>query len=430
MGDDLVFVTFSSLTGLPDGRGFELVTPVDNHNAEVYPPTSGGPTPVAGFSASGPYQAAVGGGIAYEGEATPEGNGEEGDGLANQYLARNTGSGWVQSALSLSGHDSVVYEGFASDLSESVFRAGGGVDEGSEGGSNERSPVLGEVEVPLTKPVLYVRNDQTGAVRALFTHLEGSDSESLKTLSFAGGSEDFGRLLFEAPAALTPGAPPSGPGVNNLYEWTEGRLSPVNVLPGGAWEPEASFGAAEQGSIFKGLNPLSGAEHSNDISRDGSWVFWTGLRSHGLYMTEAGGEAVQLDVHNEGVSGKSGDGVFWTATPDGGKVFFTDTNDLTGEADATAGQPDLYEYDSAAPKVNGWWIWRPRRRGSTRVCRRCSVRAKTARLCISSRMACWGTANRTGTAKPHGRAHVSRSPAWGNAISTFGMKARSGSLPC
>jgi hypothetical protein len=34
------FVTFSSLTGLPDGRGFELVTPVDNHDAQVYSPVN------------------------------------------------------------------------------------------------------------------------------------------------------------------------------------------------------------------------------------------------------------------------------------------------------------------------------------------------------------------------------------------------------
>jgi hypothetical protein len=359
-GGDLQFVTFSSLTGLPDGRGYELVTPVENHDAEVFSPANSlEPSTRSGLA---PYLAAAdGGGIAYEGQATPEGNGEEGAGLANQYLARRSGSGWVQSALSAQGHDSVVYEGFSSDLGMSVFRAGGSAA-GGEGG-DEKAPVLPEVEVPLTQPVLYVRDDETGAMRALFTHL-GSDSEPL-AVNFAGGSEDFNTLLFEATAALTLGAPPSGQSVNDLYEWVEGRLSLVNVLPEGKGpEPDASFGAPDVSAATEAINPDRGAEQSNDISRDGSRVFWTGLQSHGLYMSEAGGEAVQLDVPNEncGKVCKAGEGVFWTATPDGSQAFFTDPNRLTeastaspevpakGGTPAVPGQSDLYEYDLQRPE--------------------------------------------------------------------------------
>jgi hypothetical protein len=44
----------------------------------------------------------------------------------------------------------------------------------------------------------------------------------------------------------------------------------------------------------------------------------------------------------------SGGGLFWTATGDGSKVFFTDEKRLTVDSTAAAGEPDLYEYE-----VNG-----------------------------------------------------------------------------
>jgi hypothetical protein len=354
-GGDLVFTTFPLVSGLPDGRVFELVTPVENHNAEVYSPNLAHGINEEAYGV-GPFQAAAGGGgVSYEGDATPQGNGEQGTGEANQYLAQDTGAGWVQSALSLGGHDSVVYEGFSSDLAESVFRAGGGAEEStSEANGNEKTPVLGEVEVPLTDPVLYLRDDDTGALRALFTHFEkGAAPEGKLVVNFAGGSEDFNTLLFEASAKLTPNAP-GGKGVKDLYEWDEGRLSAVNVLPHGvAEQPEASFGAPGVVESGDQANPEKLSDFSNDISRDGSRVFWTGLEAPSrLYMSETGHEPVQLDLPNRnllGKGGKGGEGVFWTATPDGSRVFFTDDQKLTSESTAEPGQPDLYEYDVERP---------------------------------------------------------------------------------
>jgi hypothetical protein len=121
--------------------------------------------------------------MTYAGSATPEGNGEEGMGLVTSILARRTGSGWVQSAMSplvMTVWSMRVFE----RSRESVFRSGGACRAAKAGGL-KRSGV-GRSGSAFDEPVLYVRNDQTGAVRALFTHLEGSDSESLVDFEFRG----------------------------------------------------------------------------------------------------------------------------------------------------------------------------------------------------------------------------------------------------
>ena len=240
-----------------------------------------------------------------------------------------------------------------------MFRAGGGaVSTGVGIEGNETFPVLEEVEVPLTNPVLYLRDDRTGQLRALFTHLEEPDP--LKEVHFAGASEDFKTVFFEASASLLPGAP-SGK-VNNLYEWHEGQLTLVSVRPGEADKPEtdASFGTgiAAVGGVDNKASADDFADLSNAVSRDGSRVFWTAEIDQRLYMTEAGGEAVQIDVPNEeeGVSPSGGGGQFWTATPDGSQAFFTDDHKLTSNSTAVEakpgipGQSDLYEYDLQRPE--------------------------------------------------------------------------------
>jgi len=335
-GGDLVFTTFPLVSGLPDGRVFELVSPLRTHNADIYSPDMGVSDYFMG--AELPFQAATSGdAVTYAGSSAPGGNGAVGGGIqANQYIAtRLAGGGWRQSDIAPPGHKNAYYEGFSPELTTAVLQTDwlGG-----------EAPLLSEA--PAGYKVLYARDDLTGGERSLFTGFVGSPP-ALGTLRdrFAGVSEASGAVLFEASAALVAGAP-SGVGVNDLYESVGGTLRLVNVLPEGRAEPEASFGAPEDG--------VNGDPHySNDISRDGSRMFWTGLKPHGseqsrLYMSEAGARTVQVDLPNKGASGK-GNGVFWTATPDGSRVFFTDEQKLTSESTAAPGQADLYEYDLERP---------------------------------------------------------------------------------
>ncbi|MGH7690289.1 MAG: hypothetical protein ACREN3_11850, partial [Gemmatimonadaceae bacterium] len=84
------FRTFPSVSGLPDGRVYEMVTPVENHDASVY-------DPALGIENVGEYDSLEevpflvspsGESVTYAGDPSPEGNGAAGGPfLANQYLA-------------------------------------------------------------------------------------------------------------------------------------------------------------------------------------------------------------------------------------------------------------------------------------------------------------------------------------------------------
>jgi hypothetical protein len=166
----------------------------------------------------------------------------------------------------------------------------------------------------------------------------GAD-ELTQTLSFRDATPDLSHLVISSKAPLTPESetPPS-PGAEDLYEWSAGRLTLLNVLP--------------HSEVLAG-EPWLGGEHSQDvrnaISDDGSRVFWTGQNGSGedhLYVRDTAVEpeqTIQLDQVSPGASGEgTPDAVFQTASADGSRVFFTDTQPLTKDSGAGEGRPDLY----------------------------------------------------------------------------------------
>ena len=147
-------------------------------------------------------------------------------------------------------------------------------------------------------------------------------------LEFQAATPDLGHVLFLSRAAA--------PG---LYEWNgrEKPLAPISVLPG-ATAPVmvGNLGAETKFSAYRQM-----------ISDDGSRVFWTEEGNTHLYVRDTvQGKTLQLDTLN-GEPGKGeGSPVFQTASADGSKVFFTDTQRLTegSRAGSFAGKasPDLY----------------------------------------------------------------------------------------
>ena len=112
---------------------------------------------------------------------------------------------------------------------------------------------------------------------------------------------------------------------------TDGRLSLVNVLPDDTPEPNATFGAVHQGDQRQ-------VEFSHVISADGSRIFWTDLNTRDLYVREnatapqspiVGGRCVVASDACTVLVAEGG--LFWTASADGSKVFFT--------------KGELYEYE-------------------------------------------------------------------------------------
>jgi hypothetical protein len=356
--------------GLPDGRVYELVSPVASN---VFVPQSGSsltsPSFEHGVTTERPAAAAANGeAVAYAGEpSVTGGDGGFGAGGGNEFLAtRSPGGGWTSSDLQVSGR-MVEYEAFSSDLSVGVILAGAPLtmDSPPEGYEDLYShPTSGGVNGEYrpfytgTPPNRGLGELSAVKARGLKTPLEGG---------YAGGNSGtsavpaFSHLLFEANDALKssiPEASDGGPQQDNLYDSVGEHLYLVNVLPDGKTEANASFGSFPTQS-----ENLPGFSHV--ISTDGSRIFWTALeaveaneeldyRPKAMYVREndTSPQATTVQVDASTLPGtvkekgeKGGGGRFWTASSDGARVFFTDERQLTPDATAAGGAPDLYEYD-------------------------------------------------------------------------------------
>ncbi len=347
---DATFMTTAAAspvqTGLPDGRVYEMVTPPENDDADVYVPLvltdeftnegqSGIPTQLL-FQASEDGNA-----VTYVADPTSGGDGNSGFGEGNEYLARRSATGgWSQVNLQPPGLRSPYYQAFSNDLSVGVLQSGAG--ESVSGSRNELDERLSTEARAENYKVLYRHRIGEAGYEPFFSksvplHRTASEfgsngfhttsSASKGVLAYVGGSTDMSHLFFEANDALTENAVDGGAGEDNLYESVDGKLSLVNVLPGGGAEPNARFGGpGEYGPNLRGeYDP----DLSHVISTNGSRAFWAGLGTGDVYMTENAGSAQERTVQVDKAVG--GGGTFWTATGDGSKVFFT--------------KGDLYEYD-------------------------------------------------------------------------------------
>jgi hypothetical protein len=343
---------------LPDNRAYEMVTPPENANADVYVPSASAGNafaPGEGVYTKRPFQASIDGNMVTYIADPISGGARSGLSLGDSYMAsRSAGGGWAQVNLQPFGFSDAAYQAFSSDLSAGVLASGDG--------AFPELPALPGTEAPGEGyDVLYTRDSSNGSYHQFFTSKPPNRSAQefeaygvLKPtfepeeLAFAGASTDFTRLFFEANDAMEgTGASDGGREENNLYESVDGRLDLVNVLPDGTSEANATFGAPGLGVA---LND-SGPDFGNVISSDGSRAFWTGLNTNDLYVTEdvgmPGQKSVQIDASL--VRGLGGGGRFWTASRDGSRVFFTDSEaaDLTGDMLAGSGT-NLYEYEPAS----------------------------------------------------------------------------------
>ena len=411
-GPDATFATsiFGAPTSaLPDDRAWELVSGLG------YPGDAS--IPSSGFIYSNgdsnlkvdyPFRAAAdGNGLAWVGSpADSGGNGFSGGGVGNNFTSRRDGaSGWIaeavtpQTAAPSEQASPAPNESFSEDLSVGIF------DTGVVPGFAVKTHPAGPSECP----GIYARS--ASGFEPLFTSSKipgdcgvnraQAESYGPQRLIFAGFSAENTEYLLQTPAPLSPGDQPSAEGEgNNLYVSREGTPTAVNILPGGAPEPEAVFGSTSGEDRPPGFPPTGGiiaakvpGDFSNVASADGSRVFWTALESieelgrptamrlKALYARDnplsPSAETVQLDASEAppgpGATevadreGRSGGGRFWTASNDGTKVFFTDCSRLTEDSTAVAAGGcshtteagaerrilqtgnDLYEYDFDKP---------------------------------------------------------------------------------
>ena len=327
-GGDAMFTTYPlGISGLPDGRMYEMVTSPDNpYNSEVYEVGSGL------IYTEEPFQASVdGNAVAYVGLPSTGGTGSSGIPLGNEYRATwSPQDGWSSVNITPpSGTAFAAYAGFSSDLSVGF---------------------INEVAEPPFKPTEVLGNGTEayemlygiafgeGLYRPFFTRMPPNRSWSYLTpphfyVGYAGASADSSHLLFssnddllegegslerelssdvkqEQEKAIEAGSSEPEDERSELYVSVGGRVSLINVLPDDVAAPNATFGG-------------NGPDFSHDISDEGSRIFWTDLNTGILYVRE---NASGVDAKTVAVSEKSAK--FQTASGDGRYVFYMEAGKL------------------------------------------------------------------------------------------------------
>jgi hypothetical protein len=336
-GPDVAFTTESATVPahvLPDGRGYEKVTPADNADGDVYQDVPLDLGSEGGYTELPFLVAPSGNAITYLADPSEKGGiGREGAGYGNQFLAtRDASGGWKAVNIepaSTGFFDVPIFKGFSPDLSVGFVNSKGTTplapDALTEGFSDLYAETLstGSYESLTTTTPPHRTPAEFGAY--------GTPTVSGSELAYAGSSADLGHELYEANDALTPNAEDGGEEENNLYDFSGGSSTLVNVLPDGTTEANATFG----GPHLSADGSENSAVLGHDISEDGSRIFWTDLNTHSLYVREndtasqspieAGKCTVPTDACTVLIAENA---QFWNATADGSRVLYSAGGDL------------------------------------------------------------------------------------------------------
>jgi phosphodiesterase/alkaline phosphatase D-like protein len=309
---------------LPDSRSWELVTPPDKGGAPVEALTREGGLILASEQGEALTYVVDGGlGEDVQGNRSPE---------WQQVLATRGASGWSSQdiatpsskAKGVTPGQAPEYQFFTPDLSAAIVEPAG---------ESAEPPLAPGV----SQATIYQRNNTSGAFLPLVTEADTAAGVHFGAqVHFVSASPDLSHVVIESAVALT--GKGSAPG---LYEWSNGELALVSVLPNG--RPVRA--AVELGY----WHMIAGA-----VSTDGARIIWTvpeaaaeAKRGH-LYLRDtASDETLQLDAAHGVAEPAGGSAQFQGASSDGSRIFFTDkqrlTPDSTAEAGQAAGRPDLYE---------------------------------------------------------------------------------------
>jgi DNA-binding beta-propeller fold protein YncE len=304
---------------LPDCRAYELVTPATKTSVQI--------------RSSEPD--AEGDAAVFETEETLPGSPTGSD----HYVATRTPDGWSsEDIMPLESYSGVTclsvdgsVEAFSDEGSRELFSFGHETrasEPGGSGLSKQECNAEGLQVVP-GEPVGYqnllLRDNATGGYQLVNVPPAGVTPADAH---FRGASADLSHVVFSELAPLTPPAPfATVGGPEDVYEWDEGALRLLTVLPDGT-------------AVEGALAVPSSVNGSQSISGKGSRILFTS--GGALYMREDGQHTVQVDKSQvSGVSG--GGGSFQAMNAEGSNVLFTDENQLTPGSTAVPGKPDLYE---------------------------------------------------------------------------------------
>jgi hypothetical protein len=375
---DQILETLNSC-GLTDGRCFELVSRADK-----------GPlaSPGQSMSAAGiHFQAAPSGSaLAY---TVAFGYPDATEGFAVTDLARRDPSGWSSDQLTPPLVTPPVFAGpgggggavkaLSSDLGCGVVASLAPLAPGASaslveaGGRN-----------------LY-RRDATGSYRAITTlspvdpELGPSSNSGAGEYLILGMSPDCERVVFRTRYTY-PGIPAVRDSKSQLYEWAQGTIRNVAMIPGPGGTAEPVPAESLPGAMDEALSSPApiGAKDPTDywhaVSTSAARSVFTAISRFGadsgeraIFLRDAddpavlAGTAPATDIsQSETATPNDGNSRFWTASADGRRVFFTAryglaANASSSGASACSNEPrggvatgsgagcDLYEYDADAP---------------------------------------------------------------------------------
>ncbi len=339
---------------LADGRSWELVSPPNKKGALIEPFTD--------FSL--PIQAASdGSGITYLSLGPAVGEDPTGRSIVSNVLSKRRSGGWESIDISLPRRN--VEEG--QSAKELVPDIGGGVYYlfSSNLGLAANEPTLNGT--PLLSPEAtertpYLRDDENGSFVPFVTAAnvpEGTKFggeelvarlEAGNVVEFVAGTPDLSHVIVSSPFALTPEASvtllPSCNeqcGLRNLFEWSNGELKLVNILPDG----EATSGGAKKAEAE---GPNLAGEHSEvggaarAFSTNGRWIAWTWGSPYTTAKAEVklyAGLYVRDMVEGTTVQVGGANARYQDMSSDGSRIFFLENGELYAFDTATDTQADL-----------------------------------------------------------------------------------------
>jgi hypothetical protein len=340
-GADETFTTEPAV-GMPvsaNGRQWELVSPRTKGGALIRGITfEGSPSQAAAdgdamsFAMSGPT------------EKNPEGNRSPEE---EESLAERGPDGWSPKDIQPpEGEtdfyhigDGSPYRLFSENLSQSIVEPRGATLLSPE--ATEQTLYLRDSASGIFKPMLTAENVPEGVKFS-----SGADEVGQR---FADATPDLSHVIMESYVALTENAVKASPHPG-LYEWTNGQVKLVSILPDGTVSPSATLGSA--GPIFEGAGygySNGNANTQNVVSSNGQYVVFTDDKQAAgghLYLRDViSEETVQLDIPQGGpASGDSEEGWFQGSSSEGTHVFFSYGEQLTGDSHAQDEEQDLYEF--------------------------------------------------------------------------------------
>jgi hypothetical protein len=315
---------------LPDGRQWEMVSPLQKNGASIEP------------IEEGVVQSALdGASVSYLAAREPVGEDPQGNTQRAQVLSSRGATGvWTSEDITTSHNASsgVItglgweYRMMSGDLASAIVEPQGD------------TPLAGQPEG--SERTIYVRNAAScrsgspGCYEPLVTSGNVVAGAHFGRTPFEGGIEfldatpDPSTSVLRTAEALTPGTENTERGL--LYAWHAGALAPVSVLPNG-----------EIANLhFQSFLGAGDENMRNAVSADGRRFIWGAEPTTGhLYVTDLGAEHSRTVDAAQGIAEpEEGRARFQIADVTGSRVLFTDGERLTPNAQAAGNSaPDLYE---------------------------------------------------------------------------------------